>query len=343
MNKRKKMLGRLNRLSDEFTITKRETHKQPVMKRVRQGKVIQAKDLLDEILLRGFEAEEGMDNESLFFNEEAHDYRLSYLDVANRLGIARETVAKYVIPQLDIVRTDKDLRKMYSEKNKIRNCRLQYLASKSSLDEYLVEAFQIEKKAISIIYDIKEDFDDEELSIIKRLGHKRGWQKKINEACIRYNIEAKNDGLFNWDNSLEIKIEEIGVELDECRLWSMRDILNDNDTFANFKYSEQVYRFLDRTNYIQGKLPITENDSNSQGIRYIFDSTLETRVNLDCTKYLYFSISESTYNLLRALLFMNKGLKYSFRDEYSAGDAEEIKEAEKEFKKLLFSHVVPYL
>lgn len=340
MHKKKKMLGRLNRLSEEFTVTKKEIHKkQPIMRQVRQGKLIDSEDLLSEVLLKGFKPHEGMEVRSVFFMEGAHDYKLSYLDVANRLGIARETAAKYVIPQLDVVKTDWHLRKMYNSKN----CRLQYLVSVSSLNEYLAEVFQIERKAISIVYDLETDFTEEEMNIIRRLGHKRGWQKKFTEACIKYNIEAKNDGLFNWDNSLEIKIEEIGTELDKSKLWSMRDILSDNDTFANFKYSEQVYRFLDRTNYIQGKLPITENDSNSQGIRYIFDSNLETRVNLDCTKYLYFSISESTYNLLRALLFMDKGLKYSFRDEYSTDDIKEIKEAEKEFKKLLFLQVVPYL
>lgn len=330
MNKRKKMLGRLNRLSDEFTITKRETHKQPVMKRVRQGKVIQAKDLLDEILLRGFEAEEGMDNESLFFNEEAHDYRLSYLDVANRLGIARETAAKYVIPQLDVVKTNWHLRKMYNPDN----CRLQYLISISSLNEYLVEVFQIERKAISIVYDIEEDFDDEELGIIKRLGHKRGWQKKFTEACVKYN--NANNNSFVWDNSLDISIDEISLELNKLRLWSMHDILKDTKKFGKFKYSEQVYRFLDRVSYVQGKLAITESDSNSQGIRYLFDTSLETRLSLDYTKCIFLSISENTYNIIRALLYVQKGLDYSF-DKYTD------EETDREFKKLLFSRVAAYL
>lgn len=302
----------------------------PVMLRVRQGKLIQAEDLLDEILSKGFKTEECQDNGSLFFREDTHDYRMSFLDVANRLGIARETAEKYVIPQLDIVKTNWHLRKMYNP----NNCRLQYLVSLASLNEYLTEVFQIEKKAISIVYSLEDDFTEEELKFIKKLGHKRGWQKKFTEACVRYN--NANNNSFIWDNSLEIGMDKISEELNSKKLWSMRDILKDTEKFSKFRYSEQVYRFLDRADYVQGKLAVTENNSNSQGIRYLFDTSLETRLELDSTKYIFLSISENTYNIIRALLFVQKSLEYSIND-YST------QEAEREFKKLLFSRVVEFL
>lgn len=331
MHKKKKMLGRLNRLSEEFTVTKKEIHKkQPIMRQVRQGKLIDSEDLLSEVLLKGFKPHEGMEVRSVFFMEGAHDYKLSYLDVANRLGIARETAAKYVIPQLDVVKTDWHLRKMYNPDN----CRLQYLISISSLNEYLAEVFQIERKAISIVYDLETDFTEEEMNIIMRLGHKRGWQKKFTEACVKYN--SANNSSFGWDTSLDISMDEISLELNSLRLWSMHDILKDTKKFGKFKYSEQVYRFLDRVNYMQGRLAITETDNNSQGVRYIFDTTLDTRLTLDYTKYISLSISENTYNTIRALLYIQKGLDYSF-DKYID------EETEREFKKLLFSRVATYL
>ena len=51
----------------------------PVMLRVRQGKLIQAENLLDEILAKGFKTEDGQDNGSLFFRDDTHDYRMSFL------------------------------------------------------------------------------------------------------------------------------------------------------------------------------------------------------------------------------------------------------------------------
>lgn len=304
------------------------------VKKLREGKTITADELTAELIAK-------RENDNISVKElltgDYHDYKLTMLDVAKRLGIARENVNRYVKDQLDRVRINYDMRRDYAIKHEIENCRLQYLFSKKSLNEYIIEAFKIEKKAISIAYSIECDFDEAEMNLLKRLGKKNTWQKKLREACVLYNIENAQ-GVTVGATSLDDNYDRIAIKIENATLYSMASILSaDSDGFEKMNYSQQVYRMLDKVNYLEGHLDITESLTGARkGIRYIFDNSLMERAMLNKNDYLFLSISENTYNLLRFLLYRQHGLDYKYNESNSV-------EAEKQFKKKLFWAVIDYI
>ena len=305
--------------------------------KLREGKTISADQLTAELIVNP-KSNKIPVNELLTGNY--HDYKLTMLDVAGRLRIARENVNKYVKDQLDRVRINYIMRKDYAGKHCIEDCRLQYLFSKKSLNEFVIEAFRIETKAISIVFDIENDFDVDEKELLKRLGRKDSWQKKISNACKLYNMENAQSSISSvfGDGNLDRNYDKLAIEIENATLHSMASIIESKDeAFKNLNYSQQVYRMLDRVNYLEGNLDITESITGAKkGVRYIFDSNLEERLKLDKNKYLFFSTSERTYNMIRLSLFNQHGLSYNYNNRQNSV------EADKKFKSMLFSRVIEY-
>lgn len=223
--------------------------------------------------------------ESLEIRGKEEDFCITVNNVADILAYAVPTVQTFIIPKLDRVYADKYI------KGYMGNCKIKLIISKESLIKFL-NAFMLEVER-NTVYCLREDSEylGEDFEKLKRITKSyRDMKDKMHQAAHELNKKYNSKGDFKTlgeDNVLEII---------EYNLFSIRQI----KMIYKFKHIMQIYRFLEKKNYIKirlGNLKSSDTDYK-KNIRYLFLSGTKWGVEHNCV---YISLTNKTTNKIKSL------------------------------------------
>lgn len=240
------------------------------------------------------------------------DFSLLTIDVARILNIKRENVQVYILPQLDYIQADKELKIELNQK------RITNLISKESLNDYIRKALIVGKKSMPI--NISKSTSIKKINMLFQIIPKNQLQGYIDVAVEDFNRDCQNRKI-DLPNKYMIKFDINKIDfVEDVDLWSLGMFLE-----HVIDYPNQMYRILKRTRHIKVQLPITlstSNKKNDKGVRYILpnkETIAKLKKRTSGGNKLNFELSYESFNYINSLLYQRSNkIKYNdYRDTYA--------------------------
>lgn len=220
------------------------------------------------------------------------DFCMLTIDVAKVLGVRRENVQTYVLPQLDYVKADIALKRAFN------NVKVKNLISKKSVNDYISKAFKITNKKIAL--SVPKDNNHIILKELSDKYDKRKIQRLLSAAIIDLNCKTEQ---LNIKTIIKLPDNFKNINfVDDIELWSSKKLLD-----GVFNYYNQIMRMLEHTSHIEGQLALTVSSTkdNDKGIRYIFpnkETDIDLFLRVNQRQRIYFSISHKTFHYINSII-----------------------------------------